>query len=284
MKQPQKGYAKNFSVVNHSVPRTDGVAKVTGTATYTGDITLERMAWAKLLRSPFAHAKILSIDVSDAKRQPGVIDVLTGNDLGALHPYYGHAVKDHPLLAIGKVRFVGEPVVAVIGEDELSAQEALGKIKVTYEELTPVLDVKTALAPGAVLVHGTDYVGGAFRGFDDFRDFPGGTQNICQAVHLEWGDVDAAFASAAHIAEGEFYFPMVYAYAMEPYTAVADYDPRGLLTVHSCAQHPFMVRHDLAEVFGLPLNGVRVIVPYVGGGYGSKSYTKIEPLTAACSW
>src|SRR5207253_8969915 len=86
------------------------------------------------------------------------------------------------------------------------------------------------------------------------------------------------------IAEGEYYFPMIYAYAMEPYVAVADYDPKGQLTVHSSAQHPFMVRHDLAEVFDLPLNGVRVIVPYVGGGYGSKSYTKIEPLTAACSW
>jgi CO/xanthine dehydrogenase Mo-binding subunit len=239
------------------------------------------MAWAKLLRSPFAHAKILSIDVSEAKRQPGVIDVLTGYDLGALHPYYGHAVKDHPLLAIGKVRFVGEPVAAVIGEDELSAQEALDKIEVAYEELPPVLDVDTALAPGAVLVHGMDYIGGAFRGFDDF---PGGTKNICQAVHVEWGDVDAAFASAAHISEGEFYFPMVYAYAMEPYVAVADYDPKGQLTVYSSAQHPFMVRHDLAEVFDLPLNSVRVVVPYVGGGYGSKSYTKIEPLTAACSW
>jgi CO/xanthine dehydrogenase Mo-binding subunit len=275
------GDAKNFAVVNHSVPRTDGVAKVTGSATYASDITLERMAWAKLLRSPFAHAKILSIDVSEAKRQPGVLDVLTGNDLGALRPYYGHAVKDHPLLAIGKARFVGEPVAAVIGEDELSAQEALDKIKVAYEELTPVLDVESALAPGAVLVHGMDYIGGAFRGFDDF---PGGTKNICQAVHVEWGDVDAAFASAAHIAEGEFYFPMVYAYAMEPYVAVADYDTKGQLTVHSSAQHPFMVRHDLAEVFDLPLNSVRVIVPYVGGGYGSKSYTKIEPLTAACSW
>jgi CO/xanthine dehydrogenase Mo-binding subunit len=275
---------KRFAVVNHSVPRADGLAKVTGTATYASDITLERMAWAKLLRSPFAHAKILSIDVSEAKRQPGVIDVLTGNHLGPLHPYYGHAVKDHPLLAIGKVRFVGEPVAAVIGEDELSAQEALDKIKVAYEELTPVLDVKTALAPGAVLVHGTEYTGGAFRGFDDFTDFPGSTKNICQDVHVEWGDVDAAFASAAHIAEGEYYFPMVYAYAMEPYVAVADYDPKGQLTVYSSAQHPFMVRHDLAEVFDLPLNSVRVIVPYVGGGYGSKSYTKIEPLTAACSW
>jgi len=280
----KKNNGKNFAVVNHSVPRADGVAKVTGTATYASDITLERMAWAKLLRSPFAHAKIRSVDVSEARRQPGVIDVLTGNELGPLHPYYGHAVKDHPLLAIGKVRFVGEPVAAVIGEDELSAQEALDKIKVDYEELTPVLDVKAALAPGAVLVHGTDYLGGAFRGFDDFTDFPGSTKNICQDVHVEWGDVDAAFASAAHIVEGEFYFPMVYAYAMEPYVAVADYDPNGQLTVYSSAQHPFMVRHDLAEVFDLPLNGVRVIVPYVGGGYGSKSYTKIEPLTAACSW
>src|SRR5580704_18578623 len=117
------------------------MAKVTGTATYASDITLERMAWAKLLRSPFAHAKILSIDASEARRQPGVIDVLTGGDLGAIHPYYGHAVKDHPLLAIGKVRYVGEPVATVIAEDELSAQEALDKIKVAYDELSPVLDV-----------------------------------------------------------------------------------------------------------------------------------------------
>ena len=239
------------------------------------------MAWAKLLRSPFAHAKILSIDASEARRQPGVIDVLTGSDLGAIHPYYGHAVKDHPLLAIGKVRYVGEPVAAVIAESELSGQEALEKIRVEYEELTPVLDVDSALAPNATLVHGMDYIGGAFRGFDDF---PGGTKNICQSVHVEWGDVDAAFASAAHVVEGEFYFPMIYAYAMEPYVAVADYDAKGQLTVFSSAQHPFMVRHDLAEVFDLPLNSVRVIVPFVGGGYGSKSYTKIEPLTAACSW
>ena len=283
MSDTNRSDAKEFAVVNHSVPRRDGVAKVTGSATYASDITLERMAWAGLLRSPFAHAKIISIDASKAKREPGVIDVLTGSDLGALHPYYGHAVKDHPLLAIGKVRFVGEPVAAVIAEDELSAQEALDKIQVAYEELTPVLDVPSALA-GGVLVHGMEYIGGAFRGFDDFHIFPGGKSNICQSVHVEWGDVDAAFASAAHIVEGEFYFPMVYAYAMEPYVAVADYDLKGQLTVYSSAQHPFMVRHDLAEVFDLPLNSVRVIVPFVGGGYGSKSYTKIEPLTAACSW
>ncbi len=270
-----------FAVVNHSVPRGDGIAKVTGSAVYTSDMVVEHMAWAKVLRSPFACARILSIDVSAAENQPGVIDVLTGDMLKGLHPFYGHGVKDHPLIAIGQVRFVGEPVAAVIAEDELTAQEAAGKIAVEYEELEPILDVDTALAQGTPRIHETDFADGAFRGFDDF---PGASGNVCQAVHVEWGDVDAAFAAAAHIAEGEFYFPMVYAYAMEPYVAIADYDAKGQLTVYSSAQHPFMVRHDVAQVFGLPLNSVRVIVPYIGGGYGSKSYTKIEPLVAACSW
>jgi CO/xanthine dehydrogenase Mo-binding subunit len=270
-----------FKVVNHSVPRGDGLAKVTGSAVYTGDMVVEHMAWAKLLRSPFARARILSIDIRAAKSQPGVIDVLTGEMLKGLHPYYGHGVKDHPLIAIGQVRFVGEPVAAVIAEDELTAQEAAGQIALEYEELKPILDVDTALAQGTPRIHETDFADGAFRGFDDF---PGASGNICQAVHVEWGDVDAAFAGAAHIAEGEFYFPMVYAYAMEPYVAIANYESKGHLTIYSSAQHPFMVRHDVAQVFGLPLNSVRVIVPYIGGGYGSKSYTKIEPLVAACSW
>ena len=276
MKEPSE-----FTVVNHSVPRGDGIAKVTGSAVYTSDMVVERMAWAKLLRSPFARARIRSIDISGAKNQPGAIDVLTGELLDGLHPYYGHGVKDHPLIAIGQVRFVGEPVAAVIAEDELAAQDALGKIAVEYEELEAILDVDTALAQGTPRIHERDFADGAFRGFDDF---PGALGNICQAVHVEWGDVEAVFASAAHIAEGEFYFPMVYAYAMEPYVAIADYESKGHLTVYSSAQHPFMVRHDLAQVFGLPLNRVRVIVPYIGGGYGSKSYTKIEPLVAACSW
>jgi CO/xanthine dehydrogenase Mo-binding subunit len=270
-----------FQVVNHSVPRGDGIPKVTGGAIYTSDMTLEHMAWAKVLRSPFARGRIISIDASEAKKQPGVIDVLTGYDLKGLHPYYGHGVKDHPLIAIGQVRFVGEPVAAVIAETELDAQEALGKINVEYEEMTAILDVDTAMAEGTPRIHETDFADGSFRGFDDF---PGAAGNICQAVHVGWGDVDAAFASAAQIAEGEFYFPMVYAYAMEPYVAIADFDAKGHLTVYSSAQHPFMVRHDVAQVFGLPLNSVRVIVPYIGGGYGSKSYTKIEPLVAACSW
>ena len=269
-----------FRVVNHSVPREDGQAKVTGRAIYASDLTVENMAWAKILRSPFGHAKIRSIDASAAKSHPGVIDVITGADLAGIDPYYGHAVKDHPILAIHRVRFAGEPVAAVVAEDELSAEEALELIEVDYDELASVMDVDAALAETAPLIHEQSYREGAFRGFKDGRQASG---NVCQYVHVQWGDAKSAFESAAHTVEGEFFFPMAYAYAMEPYVAIATYTKNNL-TVYSSAQHPFMVRHDLAEIFGMSLNAVRVIVPYVGGGYGSKSYTKIEPIPAVCSW
>jgi CO/xanthine dehydrogenase Mo-binding subunit len=270
-----------FHVVNHSVPREDGLAKVTGRAVYASDIRLERMAHVRVVRSPVAHARILSIDSASALEQPGVIAVLSGNDLQGIDPYYGHALKDHPLLAIGKVRFLGEPVAAVIAEDERSAFEALESVHVEYEELPAVLDADSALAPRAPLVHETAYRRGGFRGFDDAAATKPG--NLCQEIHLAWGDAAAAFKQAAHTVEGEFFFPMAYAYAMEAYVSIADFNDLGL-TVYSSAQHPFIVRNDLARIFGLPLNRVRLIVPFVGGGYGSKSYTKIEPLTAACSW
>src|SRR5438128_8765814 len=157
----------DFHVVNHSVAREDGVPKVTGRAVFTSDIHLEGMAYAKLVRSPFAHARIRSIDTGKALRQPGVIAVLSGDDLQGIDPYYGNAVKDHPLVAIGKVRFLGEPVAAVVADDERSAYEALESIQVEYEELPAVLEIDGALAAGAPQVHETSYGGGAFRGFDD---------------------------------------------------------------------------------------------------------------------
>src|SRR4051812_35039086 len=121
---------KDFQVVNHPVPRRDGRAKVTGKATYVSDVKLFNMAWAKVLRSPYPHANIVSIDASRAASRPGVFGVLTGKDLEGINPYYGHAVKDHPLLAIGKVRYVGEPVAAVVAVDERTAFEALEFIEV----------------------------------------------------------------------------------------------------------------------------------------------------------
>jgi CO/xanthine dehydrogenase Mo-binding subunit len=273
---------RDFQVVNHSVPRRDGRAKVTGRATYVSDVRLIGMAYAKVLRSPYAHAKIRSIDTSRAEARPGVYCVLTGNNLEGINPYYGHAVKDHPLLAIEKVRYAGEPVAAVVAVDERTAFEALEFIDVKYEELKAVFTPREALAEDAPLLHQRQFEAGALRGFEGDVTAGKGT-NICQRHKIQWGDVDAAFKNAAAVVEGEYYFPMTYAYAMEPYVAIADVSDQGV-TIYSSAQHPFMVRHDLKSVFNLPVSQVRLIVPFVGGGYGSKSYTKIEPLVAACSW
>ncbi|HEU4673295.1 MAG TPA: xanthine dehydrogenase family protein molybdopterin-binding subunit, partial [Candidatus Limnocylindrales bacterium] len=264
--------------IGEPVPRRDGIAKVTGGATYATDIALPGMAHAKVLRSPYAHARVVSIDTAAARAHPGVIAVVTAEDLPDVELIYGHAVADHPLIATGKVRFAGEPVVGVVAEDAVTAQEALALVTVEYEPLPWVTDVAAALAPDAPIIHERPGEQRAHRGFEE--DIERTAANVCSASRQQWGDVDAAFAEAALVVEGEFRYPLCYAYAMEPYTAVASWS-EGALTVWTSAQHPYMVRDDLAHCFHLPLSAVRVIVPYVGGGYGSKSYTKIEPLTAA---
>ncbi|MGZ8479714.1 MAG: xanthine dehydrogenase family protein molybdopterin-binding subunit, partial [Candidatus Binatia bacterium] len=271
-----------FHIVNHSIPRRDGRVKVTGKAQYVADLRLIGMAYAKVLRSPVAHAKIISIDKSKAEAHPGVYCVVTGYDLDGLNPYFGHAVKDHPLLAIDKVRYTGEPVAAVVAVDERTAFEALEFIDVKYEELKGIFTPQQALAKDAPLLHERKFEAGALRGFEGEVTAGKGT-NICQTHKIQWGDVDKAFKEAAAVIEGDYYFPMTYAYAMEPYVAIADVSDQGV-NVYSSAQHPFMVRHDLKAIFNLPVSKVRLIVPFVGGGYGSKSYTKVEPLVAACSW
>ena len=272
----------DFHVVNHSLPRRDGRVKVTGKAQYVADLKLIGMAYAKVLRSPYAHAKIVSIDKSRAEARPGVYCVVTGYDLDGINPYFGHAVKDHPLLAIDKVRYAGEPVAAVVAVDERTAFEALEFIDVKYEELKAVFTPKEALAKDAPLLHDRKFEAGALRGFEG--DVTAGQgSNICQTHRIQWGDVEKAFKEAAAVIEGDYYFPMTYAYAMEPYVAIADVTDQGV-NIYSSAQHPFMVRHDLKSIFNLPVSKVRLMVPFVGGGYGSKSYTKVEPLAAACSW
>jgi len=153
---------REFHIVNHSVPRRDGRVKVTGQAVYVSDVKLAGMAYAKVLRSPYAHARILSIDTRRALSRPKVLDVLTGKNLENLNPYFGHAVKDHPLVAIDKVRFIGEPVAAVIAEDERSAYEALEFIEVQYEEPQAVLNPQEAMAQGAPLLHDRKFEAGHF--------------------------------------------------------------------------------------------------------------------------
>lgn len=261
-----------------AVPRRDGVAKVTGTAQFTVDVSLPGMAHAKVLRSPYPHARIRSIATDAARAHPGVIAVVTSADLPDVHLVYGHAIADHPLIAVEKVRYAGEAVAGVVAGDPATAEEAVRLIDVDYEPMPFTTTVEASLAGDAPVLHEQPGEQRPHRGFEESieRTHP----NVCSVSRQKWGDVERAFREAGLVLEGEFRYPMSYAYAMEPYTSVASWSD-GALTVWTSGQHPYMVRDDLAHCFGLPLANIRVIVPYVGGGYGSKSYTKIEPLTAA---
>lgn len=249
---------KELKYVGQSIARVDGIEKVTGKAKFTGDLRIAGMLHGKILRSPYPHARIKSIDASRAEALPGVAAVLTAKDISGTHPYY----SGRPVIAIEKVRYVGEPVAAVAAEDLRIATDALGLIQVDYEELPSAVGLAAARAKGAPLVH------------DDAAD------NICGHEHVEKGDVDRGFAESDEIFEDTFTFPMVYHYALEPHSVIADFTDEGV-TVWSSAQHPFQVRGDIAKVFDLQPTKVRMVIPFLGGGFGSKSYTKFEPLVVA---
>lgn len=303
-----------YRTVGKSVRRPDLVEKVTGAALYTVDMGVSGMLHAKVVRSTRAHATIVRIDTSSAIEQTDVVMVVTAEHLEPLFARFGHIISDHYILATEKVRYFGEPVALVLAETPGAAFDAAALVTVEYEDLPAVMTAAAALADGAPLVHDRDYDA---TGDDSFKNLAGkktaaelphgmattgadspplnqepvstdppilpSRTNVAHEAHLEWGDVDAAFGSADVVVEGRIEYPMLYGYAMEPYNAVASFGEDGL-TVVSSAQHPFMVRDDLARVFGLPLAKVRVSAPYVGGGYGTKSYTKVEPLAAVGSW
>ena len=254
---------KTFSIVGQSVPRVDGAAKVTGNAKYVADLSIPGMIEGKFLRSPYAHARIRSIDTAEAEAMPGVVAVLTSKDLKDIGPYIGRGKnKDQPVIALNRVIFSGQPVAAVAALDRATAEEALTKIHVDYEELPAVISVEDAMADGAPRLH-------------DFAE-----RNLCAHHELVKGDVEKGFAEADVIVEDEFDFPMIYHYSMEPHTAIAQVDGDGI-TIWTSTSQAFGVRQDVADVFHAPLSKVRVHVNFVGGAYGSKSGGKIEPLVAA---
>ncbi|HWP34016.1 MAG TPA: xanthine dehydrogenase family protein molybdopterin-binding subunit, partial [Thermodesulfobacteriota bacterium] len=266
--------------VGRSVPRLDAVAKVTGRAKYAGDLTLPGMAHVRVWRSPVPHGRLHRIETGAALAVPGVLAVLTAADLADLDPYYGPAFKDQPILAADRVRYAGEPVAAVIAETEAAAAWAVARLEVELEELPAVATIDAALADGAPVLHERLRPAGHFRDLAALTPVP--EKNLCQHSHYERGDVEAAFAAADVVVEGTYTLPAVYHYAMEPHTVLAQWEAEGI-TVWAATQHPFPVRKELAEIFGLPLARVRVVVPYLGGAYGSKCYTKLEPLAVAAS-
>jgi CO/xanthine dehydrogenase Mo-binding subunit/aerobic-type carbon monoxide dehydrogenase small subunit (CoxS/CutS family) len=272
------GGAGALRVVGRSVPRTDVLDKVTGRARYVTDLELPGMAHARLLRSPYAHARIVRIDTSRAREIDGVLAVLTGADLTWCDPYYGPAFRDRPVLAIDVVRHEGEPVVAVAAVDAATAVRALELVEIDWDDLPAVTTLEEALAPGAPLVHTTAPLSGHFADLASLRPRPG--TNVCHQFAHARGDVERALAEADVVVEDIFTFPRVQHVAMEPHAAVAAWDGDGGLTVWASTQNPFSVRVELARMFDAPLGRVRVVVPLVGGGFGSKTYAKLEPIAA----
>src|SRR5512142_356417 len=248
----------SLKYVGQNVPRVDGIEKVTGSAKFLGDLIVPGMLYGKILRSIYPHARIISMDSTKAEALPGVAAVLTTADLDDPPPTY----NGRPVIAGGKVRYVGEPVAAVAAVDPATAEEALALIEVRYEELPAAIGIETARAAGSSLIHEDHAV------------------NICSHERVERGNVQEGFAQCAVVVENHFTFPMVYHYAMEPHAAIAHWNEEGV-TIWSSAQHPFQVRNDIGKVFRIPAARVRMIISYLGGGYGSKSYTKFEPLVAA---
>ncbi len=272
-----------LKIVGTDTPRLDGIEKVTGKAVYTGDIELPGMAFAKILRSPWTHARLVNIDASKAESFPGVLSVLTRNDLAGLNYHYGATYKDQSIVAVEKVRYEGDPVAAVLAVDEETAEEALTLIDVEYEELPAVTNIEEALAPGAPRVHEAQSVKAELRGsrYGAPERFKG--TNVCYYFSYNRGDVAQGFNKSDYIFEDTFRFPKVQHYSLEAHVNIAHFE-WDRLTVWSSCQDPFSLRDHLAGIFNLPLSRVRVIVPYVGGGYGGKLYIKAEPIAAALSW
>jgi CO/xanthine dehydrogenase Mo-binding subunit len=266
-------------VVGQPVPRVDGLEKVTGRARYVTDLVLPGMAHAKVLRSPYAHARVRHVDVTRARARPGIYAALAGADLTWCDPYFGPAFRDRPMLAVDVARYEGDPVAAVAAVDDATAAEALELIDVDYEPLPAVITLEEALAPGAPLVHTGEPSAGHFADLSTLRPEPG--TNVCHRFHFERGDGAGALAAADLVVEDTYRFPPVQHVALEPHAVVAAWDETGGLTLWASTQNPYSVRVELAKMFGVPLARIRVVVPHLGGGFGSKTYAKLEPLAAA---
>ncbi len=258
----------------------DANLRVRGRAPYAIDVAVPGMLHAKLLRSPYAHARIVSVDATRARALPGVHAVLTGPELAArddIFPYFGPIFRDQGVLATDKVRFVGDPVAAVAAIDIDIAQAALDLIEVEYEELPAVFGVDEALEPGAPIVH--DEPRRLGQTFADIIVSAEADSNVCNHFKLRKGDVERGFAEADHVFEDVFTSPPVQHVPMETHNCVATIEA-GIIKVTTATQMPFAVRASLAEIFKVSQARVRVTTPTLGGGYGAKTYTKVEPIAA----
>jgi len=255
----QKDEARPYRIIGTPRPKVDAYGKVTGRALYADDIMLPRMVYGRLLRSPHPHARILSIDTRKALELPGVLSVLTGEDLPQKFGILPSS-QDEYALAIDKVRYVGDPVAAVAALDPDILDEAMKLIEVEYEVLPALMSIDEALEHPEVKIN------------DEAR-----TGNIHKAVSYEFGDMEAGFASADYIREDWLYYEGNNHAPLEAHACVASWEPNpsdpvgGKVTLWTSTQTPHYVHREVSKVLKLPMSHVRVIAPSVGGGFGGKT-------------
>ncbi|MCH2517024.1 MAG: xanthine dehydrogenase family protein molybdopterin-binding subunit [Dehalococcoidia bacterium] len=274
-----------YDVVGKRPIRHDGVDKVTGKATYGGDVKVPGQVRGKILRSPYAHAKIKSIDTSAAEAHPGVLAVVTSKDLAEVPDILAEIGEDavlslkylsNNILAGDKVLYKGHPVAAVAAENPHEAEAALKLIKVDYEVLPTVVTVEDAMKPDAAILH--EHMTTA--SFDD--NFPKQT-NIAGYQQLKLGDVDEGFKQADFVVEGEFRTKTVHQGYIEPQSATAMWNHNGRVTIWNSSQNPFGIRDNVARILGLKSSQIKLIPLEIGGGFGGKNSTYIEGVAAALS-
>ena len=263
-----------YKVVGKSVTRLDAVAKVTGKAKFADDFFERDMLVGKVLRSPHAHAIVKRVDASAALAYPGVEAVISHSDLPRIkfatagHPWAlepGHRDVEDRLILTDKARFVGDAVAAIVATDARAAEEALKLITVEYEVLPHVLDPEEAMKEGAPLIH---------------AEKPG---NIISAFGVQFGDMEEEIRQADHVFEGQYETSIVQHCHMENHTAYAYLDADGRMVIVTSTQIPHIVRRVVGQALGMPWGRIRVIKPFIGGGFGNKQDVVIEPLTAAMS-
>jgi len=274
----------DYSVIGKNPFRHDGTDKVTGRARYGADIHLPGMLYGFVLRSPHAHARILSIDTTKARALPGVRAVVTANDfpdvaskiadLGETTIDLRH--QSHNVMARDKVTYFGHAVAAVAAVDPHVAEQAAGLIEVEYEVLPPLLDVRQAMdSDAAVIIEDlhTDELG-------QQGDVP---SNIASHYQNQVGDVEKGFKQADVIVEREIFTSMVHQGYIEPQNATAQYNPDGQITIWCSTQGSFGVRDQVAEILEIPVSKIRVIPMEIGGGFGGKNSVYLEPVAVLLS-
>jgi len=259
------------SPIGESKPRLDGRGKVTGATLFADDMQFgSGLLHARIKRSPHAHARILSIDTSKAEELPGVKVVVTGEDFPG---YMGLYLQDRHIFCRSTARYVGDPVAGVAAIDEETAQEAVDLIEVEYEVLDAVFDPELGADADAPLIHPNMHL-------YESADFilPQAGTNISNYFKIRKGDPDSAWEQCAAIVERKYRIPHIQHVPIEPHAAVAQVDGEGKITLWDSSQSPFAQRNLIAQGLGISQSDIRVIAPYVGGGFGSKAGVSMEAL------